>query len=968
MSYVTHVKTDGTVGVSGQDISWTIDELGAGDDEQLTIAVTVDAEGTFVNTVTSEGATSANATVLVLENAVTNFRMDETAYSWVGTSGEVVDSGGTELHGLFNGTSKLSPVDPPSAIADEYPSVSGGFCNAAYFDGDSVIEVADSSAFDYTTQLSATAWIYPTAYNSEFSSILSNDVNYEFHLNSSGRLYWWWQSSNLTSSTIIPKNEWTHVAITFNSASGEGSQQIYINGELDSNSKSWEGTLSTNNCPVHIGGDVGTSSSCPIMSARNFKGMIDEVKLYGFKMSQEQVQADMTMGRTCSGLFDHIRILHDGSGSICSTEKVTIKACMNSDCSSLYPGAVTVILSPTGWVDGDTFTFTGGITSEELSWGTAGDITLGTTSVSPTPAEDTTCYNGGDETCVMTFTEDSCAFDVVECGASAQTSLYTKLAGVAFDVDVLALTDSTTINTDYVSDVSVDLVDASSSNCPTGEGLASAQDLTFSLSDSGRKTVSLSYSGAAANVKVRVQNELLSLSSCSSDNFAIRPQFFTISSDDADNHSTAGSPIITTGDSFTLSAESVSGYDGTPDMDTDLVVGSPEAGTLSGSFSEVSSSAGTTDGSFTYSEVGHFGLEEYAVYDEDFTAVDQPGDCTSDYSNTLTGGLYGCYFGSEEVPVTNGSSGFGRFVPSRFSVSANTPMFANSCDSTFTYLGQSFDYLVGPALTVSAVNSSGDVTQNYEGDYWNLTSSLEHRGYSNNATTAATLEVSTEGDVTWSDVAIADGQAIATLTGEELTYVKPVAAEVPFTTDITLNFTAGDLTDTDGVCYDPDAGGICEPFSIISILGGEQRYGRMRIQNVYGPETLDLDVSILTEYYSDGGYVQNADDSCTALDSMSLGLSDYTGKLVDVGTSVLSGTGSLALSSGWSTDFSLLAPGSGNDGSVTMTYDLSSSGSDMTWLQYDWDGDGVVDSPTGKATFGIYQGNPHLIYMRESIW
>ncbi len=46
-----------------------------------------------------------------------------------------------------------------------------------------------------------------------------------------------------------------------------------------------------------------------------------------------------------------------------------------------------------------------------------------------------------------------------------------------------------------------------------------------------------------------------------------------------------------------------------------------------------------------------------------------------------------------------------------------------------------------------------------------------------------------------------------------------------------------------------------------------------------------------------------------------------------------------------------------------MSVDLSS----LSWLLFDWDGDGNHDNdPQGRATFGIYRGRPNLIYLRET--
>jgi MSHA biogenesis protein MshQ len=46
--------------------------------------------------------------------------------------------------------------------------------------------------------------------------------------------------------------------------------------------------------------------------------------------------------------IDHFLIVHDGSASACTPEPVTVKACANAACTSLYTGGVTVSLQPGG--------------------------------------------------------------------------------------------------------------------------------------------------------------------------------------------------------------------------------------------------------------------------------------------------------------------------------------------------------------------------------------------------------------------------------------------------------------------------------------------------------------------------------------------------------------------------------------------------------------------------------------------
>lgn len=235
--------------------------------------------------------------------ALTHFRLDETAGSWNGTAGEVIDSGPTAWHGrllVTNAPSTTNATTPSPHITGQVSGIQGDFCGAGVFDGRAVVEVAPDARLNYSTKLSATAWFYATAYpaSGSLASILSNDQNYEFHLTPSGQLFWWWNAAALTSTTTIPLGKWTHVAITFDSSIGR--QRIYINGQQDPRVGTWQGTLAHNPCPFYIGGDVGTSASCGILTDRNFRGMIDEVKLFDFELNAAQVLATMRGGRTCA--------------------------------------------------------------------------------------------------------------------------------------------------------------------------------------------------------------------------------------------------------------------------------------------------------------------------------------------------------------------------------------------------------------------------------------------------------------------------------------------------------------------------------------------------------------------------------------------------------------------------------------------------------------------------------------------
>lgn len=870
MVYATHAATMGTATVAGQTVSWTIPTLVAGASARLTLAVTLTQKGVTTNTVTS-GTSSATASVLVLDSAVTHFHLDEPVGTWNGTAGEVIDSGGNNTNGRRRTTSTPSTtnaVSPGTTIASQYPAVIGGFCNAANFDGKAVVEVPRSTAFDYTQSVSASAWVYPTAYPASggLSTILSNDTNYEFHLTSAGKLNWWWQASEFTSATTVPLNKWTHIAITMDSSAGVRRQRIYINGVPDSNTNNWTGTLTKNTCPFYIGGDISTGSNCTLLPERNFKGMIDEVKLYGYELSQAEVQADMTLGRNCSGTFDHVRIEHNGSGSVCTPENVTVKACLNESCSTLYTGKLTVNLSTSSgsWVGGNALVLTNGVGTIALSNGASGNVTVGTSSSSPIATNATRCFNGGTETCTINFASASCNFDAVEPGANPKTRLFTKLAGANFKVDVLALSGGG-LNPGYAGTVNADLVDASTDSCPTGTGLTTAQALTFTASDAGRKNdVVFNYATPMRNVRVRMRVGS-STPACSTDNFAIRPASVTLTPTPAMATAPSATATATTkaGSSFTLRAASTAGYTGTLTLDAAKLTAQTTAqdtsvasggvvGTLNPATLAVNATPAPTANA-SYSEVGYVYLAAGAYRDESFTAVDQPSgcaatatcDCVTDasgggnVSDSLVGstGRYGCYIGNKAATL-------GRFIPDHFAISGTAVTAACTGGATsFTYFGQDG---FTTAFTLTAQNAANATTQNYAGVF-------------------AKLDLSQYASYGFSAAPLPTGSSVASgATAPTGSWVKGVASvsarhqiNRPTALTASTNITVSALpTDSDGVTMGAaTAVGAATPL----------RYGRLRLQNRYGSEKLALSVPVQAQYWDGNAFILNTDDSCTAV-------------------------------------------------------------------------------------------------------
>jgi MSHA biogenesis protein MshQ len=172
--------------------------------------------------------------------------------------------------------------------------------------------------------------------------------------------------------------------------------------------------------------------------------------------------------------------------------------------------------------------------------------------------------------------------------------------------------------------------------------------------------------------------------------------------------------------------------------------------------------------------------------------------------------------------------------------------------------------------------------------------------------------------------------------------VKTAATRIaPFGPD--LNFTVDNIIDTDGV------NAVAAPFSFTPLADFEIYYGRLAMENVYGPENISqLQMPFRLEYWNGNQFALNSDDSCT----------DWT--TADISNTANHHT--LVLDSG---DFTageagpLILQPDGSQGTDTLVWAV------QEWLRDDLDGDGSLDDPRGLATFGVYRGHDRVIYWQE---
>lgn len=551
-------------------------------------------------------------------------------------------------------------------------------------------------------------------------------------------------------------------------------------------------------------------------------------------------------------------------------------------------------------------------------------------------------------------------------------ALYTKLAGTAFTLRGVALKADGTLESGFAGSVTVDLlanantgVALDANNCPV------SQDATIALGSAtfaaGRATIpGISVANAYRDVRMRFSCTALvcgsAITRCSSDNFAIRPSAFAVSSSanaDATGTSVSATPAVKAGASFTLAATALASYNRTPTIDASKLAahaGAIQTGSLGGSFGAATVGTGVATGNFTYTEVGYFNFAANGVYDDGYTAVDQPNDCTDDFSNALdVNGKYGCKFGN--VAAT---SYFGRFVPDRFALTAGSLVdragintgASETCASTFTYMGEEFK----TDFTLVAQNSTPATTLNYTGGHarFGLTTWANY-GFTGSSGTLVAGGAAPSGS--WGSTAGTYGTAAVTATHRVTRPASPVAPYTGFAVSALPSYTDG--TETIALVASSAVHGVTT----------EQRFGRVRLVNAYGSELRNIRLPVRAEYATGANtWALNAADGCTSLPANAVALSG--------GIAANTSASAVTLNGGNGT-LTLAKPSPVATGIVDVAVNLGSTGTpadvscnaaspattaaNMPWLQFAWCA-GKLD-PNARVRFGSPKA-PY-IYLRE---
>lgn len=601
------------------------------------------------------------------------------------------------------------------------------------------------------------------------------------------------------------------------------------------------------------------------------------------------------------------------------------------------------------------------------------------------------------------------AFETTTPAGALRGIIKTKIAGAVQSVDIIHLNPARTALQNLSGSVTnrsvrVELMDAidnggplDANNCrDTWTVLQTLAPNPMFANNTSRLTVTFNEPNSWSDVRVRITylgGGPVQIG-CSTDRFAIRPaSLVNVSATDTTwetagvarmlNTTLAGGAVFhKAGRPFTIRATAqnavaatTTNYAGSPVPSLTACAGGSACTVILGTLTPgvfaadpgPGPSGSVQSNTASYSEVGSFAMQ---LEDRTFADVDAADSTTGER-----------YFTSANVNV-------GRFVPDHFDVAYNTPQFANPCGGAFTYIGQPFSYAVAPVMTVTARNATGGTTLNYAGALMKLSNSvgtsLNQAPYDTQNGRYARFDALSGGATpvldpnllpdTTADPAIgAFSNGVGSLSfaaggGLAFTRGAPLA---PFDADISLEL---NVIDSDGVAHgaNPARFGQASAGNGIAFDNSKaQRYGRLFLQNAFGSELLPLPMPMRTQYYIDTntGFVVNMQDGCTAIAPATVSLANATPPspvspptAKAIGTQTTTAAIANSPMSGGDAGFSFSAPGAGGDGYVDVTVDLSA----LPWLQFDWDGNGTHDNfPLGRATFGVYQGSPRHIYLRE---
>ncbi|EGQ9574554.1 hypothetical protein F3S07_15410 [Vibrio alginolyticus] len=776
------------------------------------------------------------------------------------------------------------------------------------------------------------------------------------------------------------------VYVSIKRASYQGNLKVDVDdrGKLKSDNLNWEDIIDSFN--IMQGFAQSTAPSEFRVSVAGSTGLVKNVhEIDNFQICADEFQP-LTEG------IHHFEFDYSGVGSTCQPSDVILRACMDKDCDTLYPGSITdaedlqVTLSPSAghevanWVQSSPISFKGS-THLQLQGAKAGFVTIGianTHGVHQFGFEDTRCRINGDELsaekCKIEFhgntlsivaedviankeSSDSNYFEFCSSSSATNTTRDIKLS-MTYDV---APKEQPSVTLNYKKSDGNSTPVWSSDQTISGpeDDPAYLRDVYFD--NNGRAKFKFTYP-EVGKVSFNASVEGIEDSKGVGTFVSYPHRLQATASGRCGSKSGCDRGFIAAGEEFTISITALQysedGKGGMPAKnykEEQMVVsnevvypaisaGGKKAELLTDTYQHIASDDAKTSFSQTVSEVGAFKF-----------SISAP---EGNVENTSL------YLSKSSFLIQPATITLGRFYPKFYKLRGQHWDYAGS--QSFNYMNQNFDSM-WYEVEVLAGGDAPKSVENYK--YFNkehvasfeLSDSLNRFNAQGNLTPSWVDALGSIQRFTLTPPLSGKCNAI-----EGLCWMKKTPAAGYEDGPFNLNGNTIKATDIKvGVAIEPD------PISVygnpVLSIQPDIRFGRVDLDDVGGNQGSTLHVPLRVEYWNGSRFIANSDDSQTKV----------FGEIEDDAQVHIWPTGAGATPKA----VTLGAGGevaSGSSRSITATQaepyrqqtrvwlDLDDSKNGLPWLKYNWDNKKAgEENPSSVVTFGIHRGNDRVIYRGE---